>query len=245
MALLWDRLDLGHRRWLRGREIALGRLPFPLHEPHLRPDVHRDRRPVHRLRGHLGLEGLYASGGATDLAFSVERWASAALRERARLRWCSRSSAVLFAGILVYRLSRRRRKKPAADTRARRPLWSYSCPTGSMTRDGLRLREDDLRPGRVGRAARDRLDHAVHPPRRRYPPRHLPSRLRGRRPGRRTTRATPSSSGPRAAARPPRTSAPSASPSSARQTKRRSGAASPSATTRRRRWSSAPSPASG
>src|ERR671913_2342104 len=28
MALLWDRLDLGHRRWLRGREVSLGRLRF-------------------------------------------------------------------------------------------------------------------------------------------------------------------------------------------------------------------------
>lgn len=26
LALLWDRFDLGHRRWLRGREISLGRL---------------------------------------------------------------------------------------------------------------------------------------------------------------------------------------------------------------------------
>ena len=28
MALLWDRLDLGHRRWLRGREVSLGPLRF-------------------------------------------------------------------------------------------------------------------------------------------------------------------------------------------------------------------------
>ncbi|CAA9440102.1 MAG: Lipoate-protein ligase A, partial [uncultured Rubrobacteraceae bacterium] len=50
--------------------------------------------------------------------------------------------------------------------------------------DGLRLRQNDLRPGRGGPAAGDRLDHAVHPTRRRHPAGHLPPRLRRRRPGR-------------------------------------------------------------
>jgi hypothetical protein len=59
--------------------------------------------------GTSGLEGLYASGGATDLAFSVERRAEA-VSERAPI-----SLAVLglaFAGYVIFKLSQRR-KKPA------------------------------------------------------------------------------------------------------------------------------------
>src|ERR687892_1498183 len=77
MALLWDRLDLGHRRWLRGREVSLGPLRF--HTTSLLSGLMFVvvGALFIAFEGTSGLEGLYASGGAADLAFSAERWAEA------------------------------------------------------------------------------------------------------------------------------------------------------------------------
>jgi cytochrome c biogenesis protein CcdA len=74
MALFWE--HLGDRRWLRGREVSLGRLR--LHSTNLISGV------MFVLLGALfiayegtsALSGLYESNGATDLAFAAERWAS-------------------------------------------------------------------------------------------------------------------------------------------------------------------------
>jgi cytochrome c biogenesis protein CcdA len=113
MALLWDRLDLGRRRWLRGREVALGRLRF--HTTNLISGLMFVAIGVMFIvfEGTSGLEGLYASGGATDLAFSVERWASG-VAENSSVPLALAVLGVLFAGYLIYRLSRRRKKKPTA-----------------------------------------------------------------------------------------------------------------------------------
>jgi ABC-type uncharacterized transport system permease subunit len=62
--------------------------------------------------GTSGLEGLYASGGATDLAFSVERWVGT-FSESLPISVALAVLGLLVAGFLVYRLSRRRNKKPA------------------------------------------------------------------------------------------------------------------------------------
>src|SRR5919202_701104 len=78
MAVLWDRFDLGHRRWLRGREISLGKVR--VHTTNLISGLMFVAIGVLFIafEGTSGLETLYASGGATDLAFSAERWAEAA-----------------------------------------------------------------------------------------------------------------------------------------------------------------------
>jgi len=109
MALLWDRLDLGHRRWLRGREISLGRFRF--HTTNLISGLLFVAIGVLFIafEGTSGLEGLYASSGATDLAFSVERWTSAA-SERLSIPTTLAVLGLLFAGFVVYILSRRRKK---------------------------------------------------------------------------------------------------------------------------------------
>jgi thiol:disulfide interchange protein len=73
MALFWDRLR--SRRWLRGREVALGKLR--LHTTNLIPGT-----MLFVLLGVLfiayegasALSGLYESSGATDLAFAAEQW---------------------------------------------------------------------------------------------------------------------------------------------------------------------------
>ena len=112
MALLWERLDLGHRRWLRGREISRG--PLRLHTTNLLSGLMFVAVGVLFIvfEGTSGLEGLYASGGATDLAYFVERWAGA-FSERVPTSVALPVLGSLVAGFLVYGLSRRRKTKPA------------------------------------------------------------------------------------------------------------------------------------
>jgi cytochrome c biogenesis protein CcdA len=76
LALLWERLDLGNRRWLRGRGVALG--PFSLHTTNLASGVMFVALGVLFIayEGTSALSGLYESGGATDLALAAERWAT-------------------------------------------------------------------------------------------------------------------------------------------------------------------------
>src|SRR5829696_5156007 len=111
MALLWDRLDLGHRRWLRGREISLGSLR--LHTTNLLSGLMFVAIGVLFIvsEGTSSFEGFYASGGATDLAFSVERRVGS-LGEGTLISLVFAGLGLLFAGLLVYRLARRRKKKP-------------------------------------------------------------------------------------------------------------------------------------
>jgi cytochrome c biogenesis protein CcdA len=75
LALLWERLDLRDRPWLRGREISVG--GFRLHTTNLVSGA------MFVLLGTLfiayegtsALSGLYESNGATDLAFTAQTWA--------------------------------------------------------------------------------------------------------------------------------------------------------------------------
>ena len=112
MALLWDRLDLGHRRWLRGRELSLGKLR--LHTTNLLSGLMfvAVGALFIAFEGTSGLESLYAAGGATDLALSAQRWAEAT-SEHIPLPAVLVILGVLLAGCLLYGLSRRR-KKPSA-----------------------------------------------------------------------------------------------------------------------------------
>ncbi len=112
LALLWDRFDLGHRRWLRGREVSLGSLRF--HTTSLLSGLMFVVVGVLFIafEGTSGLEGLYASGGATDLAFSAERWAET-LSGGVPALIALAVSGLLFAAYLVYRMARRRNEKPA------------------------------------------------------------------------------------------------------------------------------------
>jgi cytochrome c biogenesis protein CcdA len=111
MSLLWERMDLGHRRWLRGREVSLGRFRF--HSTNLLSGLMFVAIGVLFIvfEGTSGLEGLYAAGGATDLAFAAERWVDAA-SERIPVSVALAVLGVLFSGFMIYRLSRSR-KKPA------------------------------------------------------------------------------------------------------------------------------------
>jgi len=111
MSLLWERFDLGHRRWLRGRELSLGRFRF--HSTNLFSGLMFIAVGVLFIvfEGTSGLEGLYTSGGATDLAFATERWVDA-VSERLPVSLALAVCGVLLVGFLIYRFARRR-KKPA------------------------------------------------------------------------------------------------------------------------------------
>lgn len=111
MSLLWERFDLGHRRWLRGREISIG--GFGFHSTNLISGLMFVTIGVLFIafEGTSGLEGLYATGGATDLAFTAEQWVDAA-SERVPVSVALAVLGGLFAGFLIYSFSRRG-KKPA------------------------------------------------------------------------------------------------------------------------------------
>ena len=75
MALLWDRFDLGHRRWLRGREVSLG--PVRAHTTSLISGLMFILLGAVFIvyQGTSAFEGFYDANGATDLAFAAQQWA--------------------------------------------------------------------------------------------------------------------------------------------------------------------------
>lgn len=76
LALLWDRFDLGRRRWLKGREIGLGRLK--IHTNNLISGLMFVALGVVFIayEGTSALSGLYESRGATDAVFAAEQWSN-------------------------------------------------------------------------------------------------------------------------------------------------------------------------
>lgn len=74
MALLWDRFDLGHRRWLRGREVSVGGLR--LHTTNLISGLMFVTLGALFIvyDGTSALAGLYERTGAGNLALAAERW---------------------------------------------------------------------------------------------------------------------------------------------------------------------------
>jgi hypothetical protein len=93
LALLWDRFDLGSRRWLRGQEVSLG--PWRVHTTSLVSGLMFVLIGVLFIvyEGTSALEGVYISVGATDLAFAADRWVGD-LAENL-------PGALLFAGVLA------------------------------------------------------------------------------------------------------------------------------------------------
>jgi cytochrome c biogenesis protein CcdA len=117
MALLWDRLDLGRRRWLRGREV---RLPgnVSVHSTNLISGLMFIALGTLfvAFQGTSALEGFYATNGATDLAFAAERWVIT-LAESVPIALMLAVLTVLFLCLVLYkvlrRLPRRSKKSPA------------------------------------------------------------------------------------------------------------------------------------
>ncbi len=76
MAVLWDRLDLGRRRWLRGRELSLG--PLRIHTTNLVSGLMFVALGTVFIayEGTSALSGFYEENGAVDLAYTAESWVS-------------------------------------------------------------------------------------------------------------------------------------------------------------------------
>lgn len=109
MALLWDRLDLGRRRWLRGREVGVGRLRF--HTTNLISGTIFVLLGVVFIayEGTSALAGLYESNGATDAAFAAEEWANGFSRSVPAWLIILLLVAILLGGYLYRRAGREKK----------------------------------------------------------------------------------------------------------------------------------------
>jgi cytochrome c biogenesis protein CcdA len=118
LALLWDRLDLRRRPWLRGQEISLG--PLHVHTTNLISGAMFVLLGVLFIayEGTSALAGLYESNGATDLAFAAQAWAGD-IAERVPEGALLAALAALVAALLVRRWTRRDGSKPYPAKRGR------------------------------------------------------------------------------------------------------------------------------
>ncbi len=114
LASLWDRLDLGGRRWLRGRELGFGRLR--VHTTNLVSGAMFVLLGVLFIayEGTTALTGFYASRGAEDLALAAEDWAgyvAGAVPDRLALMLL----LALVVAFLVYRYFAGSKKGPGSN----------------------------------------------------------------------------------------------------------------------------------
>jgi len=113
LAALWDRLDVGGRRWLRGRRIRLG--PLRVHSTSLVSGVLFVVIGVLFLRydGTAGITGSFGLGDTTDLEFRLQRLVSD-LAPAVPL-WALPVAVAVTAGAVAWRRSRRRSASSEAE----------------------------------------------------------------------------------------------------------------------------------
>lgn len=116
MALLWDRFDLGHRRWLRGREVSLG--PVRAQTTSLVSGLMFILLGAVFIiyQGTSALEGLYDANGATDLAFTAQQWAGS-LADSVPMIPAALVLVLLLAAFFLYRHHRRDNKHSKLQSR--------------------------------------------------------------------------------------------------------------------------------
>jgi hypothetical protein len=107
LALLWDRFDLGKRRWLRGREVSLG--PLRVHTNNLVSGLMFVALGVVFIayEGTSALAGFYESWGATEVVFAAEQWANGVATSFPAVAVLVAAGAVLVS-ILAYKVLSRR-----------------------------------------------------------------------------------------------------------------------------------------
>lgn len=114
LALLWDRFNLGRRRWLRGKELTIGGLR--VHTTNLISGLMFILLGLTFIvyQGTSALSGLYESNGAVDAAFAAEEWIEKISRDVPDILFL-----ILLAGIVLAVIILRRRnvaeKDPAAE----------------------------------------------------------------------------------------------------------------------------------
>ena len=109
LAAMWDRFDLGRRRWLRGRMLALG--PIQVHTTSLISGVLFIIIGILFLRfdGTSGITGILGMGDTSDLEFNAQQTATAWFDGVPG--WAVPAAIAIGAGLLAWRRSR----KPPAD----------------------------------------------------------------------------------------------------------------------------------
>jgi hypothetical protein len=104
LATLWDRFDLGRWRWLRGRELSLGRLRlYPMNVVSGLLFILLGFVYI-TYEGTSTLAGLYEKNRAEDLALFAERWVSSSGNSTPNV-------LVLAAAVLVTVTALKRRKR--------------------------------------------------------------------------------------------------------------------------------------
>ncbi len=118
IALLWDRFDLGRRRWLRGQEITLPG-GVSVHSTNLVSGAMFILLGTVFIvfQGTSALEGFYAANGATDVAFAAERWVNGLAESAPVAVMLALAALILIAFVLlkVLRHLPRRAKKRLTD----------------------------------------------------------------------------------------------------------------------------------
>jgi len=106
LALLWDRLQIGQRRWLRGRPVRVG--PLQLHTTQMLAGLLFMVIGWLFLRydGTAGITGVLGLGDTTDLEFTVQEWVSSSLGSGWDLALLSAAVAII-ASVIAVRLRRR------------------------------------------------------------------------------------------------------------------------------------------
>lgn len=110
LAVVWDRLQLGRRRWLRGRPVRLGRLQ--LHTSQLLSGAVFVGIGWVFLRydGTAGITGMLGLGDTTGMEFGAQQWLTRLSRPGLDLAVLIGVAAVL-AGVIALRWRRLRRAR--------------------------------------------------------------------------------------------------------------------------------------
>lgn len=114
LAALWERLDHGSRRWLRGREVSLG--PLRAHTTNLFSGLMFVALGAVFIayEGTSALSGLYVTLGTEDLAYAAESALSAVPT------WASWGLTALVAASILVLVLRGRGRKAAGDNTSTR-----------------------------------------------------------------------------------------------------------------------------
>ena len=117
LAALWDRWDLGRRRWLRGRLLRLG--PLQVHTTSLASGLLFVAIGVLFLRydGTAGVTGVLGLGDTSDVEFRAQQWASAV--SAALPSWSAPAGVALLASLVAVRRARTRTGPGAPDAESR------------------------------------------------------------------------------------------------------------------------------
>lgn len=139
MAALWGRLNLGKRRWLRGREVSVG--PLNVHTTNLFSGLMFVVLGVAFIayEGTSALSGMYTALGTEDLAYAAENVLSALPA------WISWGVTALVVAAVVAFFLHGRQKRAGEGARDEEPSGEHGPAAPAAERAKLQ-RQDSQRP---------------------------------------------------------------------------------------------------